>query len=109
MGKLNELKTTQEIVMEALKSQPMARNSDNYLYYWVYEVIGKEKGIDINSMSIPRFFLCMKDYGFPSTETIRRTRQKIQAEHPELAGDDNVEAQRMLNEEAFRKYAKGAI
>ena len=106
MGKLNELKTTQEIVMEALKSQPMARNSDNYLYYWVYEVIGQEKGIDINSMSIPRFFLHMKDYGLPSTETIRRTRQKIQAEHPELCGSSTVEGQRLLNEEVFRDYAR---
>lgn len=106
MGKLNELKTTQEIVMEALKLQPMARNSDNYLCYWVYEVIGKEKGIDINSMTIPRFFLRMKDYGFPSTETIRRTRQKIQAEHPELCGSSTVEGQRLLNEEVFRDYAR---
>lgn len=107
MGKLEELKTTQDVVMDVLLEYPMARNSDNYLCYLVYAIVGKKKGIDIESMSIPRFFLHMKEYGFPSTETIRRTRQKIQAEHPELAADGNVEAQRMMNEEVFRDFARG--
>lgn len=107
MGKLNELKTTQDIVMEVLKQQPMARNSDNHLCYWVYRFIGKKNGIDIDSMSMPAFFLNMKQFGFPSTETIRRTRQKIQADHPELCCDSNVECQRLLNEEVFREYARG--
>lgn len=104
---MNELKTTQDIVMEVLKQQPKARNSDNYLCYWVYKVIGNKNGLDIDSMSIPRFFLHMKDFGFPSTETIRRTRQKIQSEHPELCGDKTVEGQRKMNEEVFRRYARG--
>lgn len=107
MGRLNELKTTQGIVLEVLKEQPMARSSDNYLCYMVYKIVGKKNGIDIDSMSMPTFFLHMKEYGFPSTETIRRTRQKIQAEHPELAAEGNVEAQRNLNEEVFREYARG--
>lgn len=107
MGKLNELKTTQGIVLEVLKEQPMARSSDNYLCYLVYKVVGKKNGIDIDSMSMPTFFLHMKEFKFPATETIRRTRQKLQAEHPELAAEGNVEAQRTLNEEAFREYARG--
>ena len=107
MGKLNELKTTQGIVLEVLKEQPMARSSDNHLCYLVYKIVGKKNGIDIDSMSMPAFFLHMKEYGFPSTETIRRTRQKLQAENPELAAEGNVEAQRILNEEAFREYARG--
>lgn len=107
MGKLNELKTTQDIVMDVMRSHPMARNSDNYLCYMVYKVIGQKNGIDIDSMSIPMFFLHMKDYGFPTTETIRRTRQKIQAEYPELCGCRTVEGQRLLNEEVFREYARG--
>lgn len=105
MGKWDELKTTQDIVMQVLESIPMARNSDSHLCYWVYSIVGKQHGIDIDSMSIPRFFLHMKDFGFPSTETIRRTRQKIQAEHPELCGSKTVEGQRRMNEEVFREYA----
>ena len=44
-----------------------------------------------------------------SPETVRRTRQKIQAAHPELAGIENVEAMRELREETFRNYARGHI
>lgn len=107
MGLMNELKTTQDIVMDVLKSQPMTRNSDNHLCYWVYKTIGKKNDIDIDSMSMGKFFLHMKEYGFPSTETIRRSRQKIQAAHPELCGDSTVEGQRLLNEEVFRAFANG--
>lgn len=106
MGKMNELKTTHDIVMEVLKAQPMTRNSDNQLCYWVYKVVGKRNGIDIDSMSMPRFLLHMKEYNMPAFETIRRARQKIQAEHPELCGDKTVEGQRLLNEEVFREYAR---
>lgn len=107
MIKMDELKTTQDIVMNVLEANEMSRNSDNYLCYLVYKIIGKKNCIDIDSMSMPMFFLHMKDYGFPSTETIRRTRQKIQAEHPELCGDRTVEGHRLLNEEVFREYARG--
>lgn len=102
-----ELHTTQDIVMDILKSHPETRNSDNYLSYWVYKFIGQKNGIDIDSMPITRFFLHMKDYGFPSTETIRRTRQKIQADHPELSADKSVEYKRNLYEEFFIEYARG--
>ena len=104
---MGELKTTQNLVMEILKASPRARNSDNYLLYAAYATIGRRNGIDIDHMPVPKFFLHMKEYGFPTPETIRRTRQKIQATHPELCGSDDVEAFRELREEAFREYAKG--
>ena len=101
------IKTTHDLVFEILKSTPKARNSDNYLLYAVYSTIGKRYGIDIEHMSVPTFFLHLKEYGFPSPETVRRTRQKIQATHPELAGSDDVEEMRAIREEEFRKYARG--
>lgn len=107
MGKMNELNNTTELVKSVLKLHPQARNSDNYLYYTVCKIIGRRNGIDVDSMPMPRFFLHLKDFGFPAFETVRRTRQKIQAECPELAADATVEAGRMLNEEAFREYARG--
>lgn len=106
MGKSTELKNTTALVKSVLKLHPEARNSDNYLYYTVCKIIGRRNGIDIDSMSMPRFFLHLKDFGFPGFETVRRSRQKIQAECPELAADANVEAGRMLNEEAFREFAR---
>lgn len=102
---MGELKTTQDLVMEILKESPRARNSDNYLLYAVYATIGKRTGIDIEHMTVPTFFLHLKDYGFPSPETVRRTRQKIQATYPELGSDDNVSAFRELKEEAYKHYA----
>lgn len=102
---MNELKTTHGLVKEILKTSPRARNSDNYLLYMVYAVIGKRHGIDIDHMSVPTFFLHLKEYGFPSPETVRRARQKLQAEYPELAGNRDVEAFREMKEEVYRNYA----
>ena len=88
----SELKTTHDLVLEILKASPKARNSDNYLLYAVYATHGKRHGIDIDHMSVTTFFLHLKEYGFPSPETVRRTRQKIQAAYPELCGSEDVEA-----------------
>lgn len=107
MGKAKELHTTTDFVKGILEKCPETRNSDNILYYYVCAIVGKEKGIDIEKMSMPTFFLHMKKWGFPQFETVRRTRQKIQADYPELAGNSTVTAQRMLNEEAFRDYSRG--
>lgn len=106
---MDNLKTTQELVMEILKTSHKARNNDNYLLYAVYSTVGKRHGIDIDHMSVPTFFLHLKEYGLPSPETIRRTRQKIQAAYPELAGCDDVEAMRKVREEIYRDYARGHI
>ena len=109
MGKLNELKTTTDLVKGILQRCPEARNSDNILYYYVCGIIGNENGIDIEKMSMPTFFLNLKKYGFPAFESVRRTRQKIQAEYPELSGSDRVEGHRKLNEETFRDYARSVV
>lgn len=105
---MKSLQTTQELVREILISFPEARNSDNYLYYKVLSIIGKRNGVDIENMSVTKFFLNIKDYHVPPFETVRRTRQKIQRSFPELAGTSQVEALRAIREEAFREYAKGA-
>ncbi len=103
---MDNLKTTTDLVKDILENNPGARNSDNVLYYCVVSRIGKRNGIDIENMSIPMFFLHLKEYGFPQFESVRRARQKIQASHPELAGCETVEAYRSMNEEAFRGYAR---
>ena len=106
MSKSKELMNTTTIVKEVLQKHTRARNSDNYLYYHVCSIIGQQKGIDINGMSMPTFLLKLSDSPFPAFETVRRTRQKLQASYPELAGTEKVEAQRVLNEEAFKDYAR---
>lgn len=106
MNKSKELQTTTELVKSILEKHPESRNSDNVLYYYVCAFVGKEKGLDIEKMSMPMFLLNLKQWGFPQFESVRRTRQKLQASHPELAGNSTVEAQRVMNEEVFRHYAR---
>jgi len=105
MNKSKELANTTDLVKQILESFPQARNSDMVLYIKVCERMNPA------AIKEPFWYVLvnLKEFNLPNIETVRRTRQKIQAENPELAGDDNVEAQRMLNEETFRKYAKGAF
>ena len=106
MSKSKELQTTTELVKDILERNPKTRNSDDFLYLAVLFAVGQKNGIDIRQMSVVRFFLHVRDYKFPAFETVRRTRQKLQAEYPELAGDSNVREHRQQNEEEFRKYAR---
>lgn len=107
MKTMEQLKTTAELVKAILESNKKARNSDNYLYYCVIRIIGNRNGVDIEKMSVPNFFLHMKEYNMPAFETVRRTRQKVQHDNPELSGCTEVEVRRMLNEEVYRDYARG--
>lgn len=104
---MDNLKSLTKLVKSILEKEPDTRSSDNRLYYAVCAKIGAENGVDINKMSMPHFLLHLKDYGMPAFESVRRTRQKIQADNRELAADRDVEAQRELNEEKYRDYAKG--
>lgn len=105
MSKAEELKTTSEIVQIILEQNPKARNSDDYLYIKVCE---KVNNISIN-LPFKMVMANRKAFGLPAFESVRRTRQKLQAAHPELAGDADVEAQRMLNEGVFKEYARGMV
>lgn len=109
MSKAKELITTTKLVKAILEQDERARNSDSFLYFRVLGVLGLDKGIDVNRVPIALFLLNMKEWGFPNFETVRRTRQKIQADYPELAGKEKVQAFRSDNEEIFREYAKGAL
>lgn len=105
MSKAKELKTTSEIVQLILEQNPYARNSDDYLYLKVCERINN---ISIN-LPFKQVLSKRKEYGLPAFESARRARQKLQAKNPELAGDADVEAQRMMNEEIFREYARNMV
>lgn len=102
MDKSKELKRTTELVKEILESYPLARNSDDYLYVMVCRLIN-ENGIH---MSFKEVMLNRSKLNYPAFESVRRTRQKIQADHPELCGTSTVEGQRRLNEEVFREYSR---
>ena len=104
---MNELKNTTELVMDLLEQNEQCRNSDSYLYLKVLSVVARQNGINLYELPVPVFLLTMKDSGFPGFETVRRTRQKIQQHHPELAACEAVEGFRAENEAAYRAFARG--
>ena len=99
---MKRIKRTQDIVKQVLEEVPEARNSDDVLYVCVCN------RINTNACTLP-FYIVMrhrKIYNFPPFESVRRSRQKLQAAYPELAGSDVVEAQREVNEAVVRDYAR---
>ena len=106
---MNDLKNTTALVKALLEQDKQCRNSDSFLYLKVLSVIGKRKGIDIDSVSVPYFLVNLQGTAFPGFETVRRTRQKLQQHHPELAASETVESFRMDNEKEFRSYAMGDV
>lgn len=106
---MKELKTVTKLVKLILEQDERARNSDNYLYFRVIGVLSMEKGVDANMIPVTAFLLNMKAWDFPGFETVRRTRQKIQREYPELAGKPEVKDGRAEREEVFREYAVDPI
>lgn len=106
---MDNLKTVSAVVKAIMQEDIQARNSDSFLYFRVLEHYGKQNNIDINNMSVVRFLLNMKEYGFPAFESVRRTRQKIQEKFPELAASSRVAEMRMVNEDRYRDYARDVL
>lgn len=106
---MDDLKTLTGVVKSILIADEQTRNSDSFLYFRVLEYYGAQNGVDLNGMSVVRFLLHMKEYGFLAFESVRRTRQKLQASFPELASCDRVAEMRGVNEERFREYAKDVL
>ena len=99
------LKNITKVVKHILETEPQTRNSDSYLYFKVLKRRADQIGVDLRTLPVASFLLEMNEYGFPIFESVRRSRQKIQAAHPELAACEAVEEFRMENEKVFRGYA----
>lgn len=106
---MNELKTTTELVKSILEQDKQCRNSDSFLYLKVLSTLAKQKGIDLEKMSVPYFLINLHWAGFPGFETVRRTRQKLQQHHPDLAACEAVEGFRTENEQQYRAFARSDI
>ena len=80
----NEMKRVRDKVETLLTHKPKLRDCDNTLIavYWAYEV-GTNK---LEEMSAKALLKELSTGNLPSAESIRRSRQKIQEENPELRG-----------------------
>lgn len=103
---MHKILNTSKMVKMALTVCPETRNSDSYLYLKIIEQVAIDKGMNIRNIPLPSFLENFQRWGFPPFETVRRTRQKIQAEFPELASLEEVAEARADREEVFREYAR---
>lgn len=104
-----DLKNTTALVKSILEQDKQCRNSDSFLYLKVLSTVAKQKGIDLERMTVPYFLLNLHGAGMPPFESVRRARQKIQAAHPDLAACERVEGFRAANEQEYRAYAVGDV
>lgn len=104
---MTDIKNTTALVLDLLQQNEQCRNSDSYLYLKVLSVVAKHNGINLYELTVPMFLLTMKDNGFPGFETVRRTRQKLQQHHPDLAACEAVQEFRAENEAEYRAFARG--
>lgn len=103
---MNDLNTTSKIVKHILNTDPHTRNSDSFLYLKVLEYIADQKGLLFPAMTVQYFLTNLSDLPFPAFETVRRTRQKLQADYPELSANTAVKAMRAEKEKEYLNYAR---
>lgn len=106
---MDNLKTVSALVKSILEEDSKARNTDNYLYQRVLEHYGKQYGICIQYMTVPMLMRELDKHRFPGFETVRRSRQKIQATYPELAPSESVGKRRCRNEAVYRAFAESEV
>lgn len=104
-----DLKNTTALVKSILETDVDSRNSDSHLYLKVLQTVGKEKGVDINYVSVVWFLSSLAGTTFPPFESVRRARQKLQRRYPELGACKEVREYRAENEVAYEEYATSAV
>lgn len=107
MSKKTELITTKALVKKILEQDQRARNSDSFLYFKVLNVLSYEKRMDLNKVPVTVYLLKMNAWGFPPFESVRRARQQLQHDFPELSADEAVQEVRDEYEDDFREFARG--
>ena len=103
------LKNLTELVHIILDHYPQTRNSDGLLWLKVLESQAYDKGIDLRMLSVPYFLPRIAEMGFSPFESVRRTRQKLQATYPNLSADESVQDFRMENEKEYRAFARSEV
>lgn len=94
-----EIVLTDAIVRKLLEEKPYTRDSDDLLYYEVIREVCKTT--DLTAYDV---FVLGDTYGLPAYETVRRTRQYVQAEREDLKGV-RTRAVRKEREQIFKAYA----
>lgn len=107
MNKVKELNTTKGLVKFILTNIPQTRNSDSLLYLKVLQKIAADYEINLEKIPVSSFLLGLSESPFPCFESVRRSRQTLQRENPELSADAEVQGYREENEAAFLEFVRG--
>lgn len=97
------IKNAKDIVQSVLETDEISRNSDDYLFIKVCAIINAE----YPELTLREALRHREQYGIPSFETVRRTRQKLQAEEPKLRPCDKVKEARAELEHDYFEFAIG--
>ena len=100
---MKNIQATAAIVKQVLEESPETRNSDSLLYIKVIEHINKT----LIYKPLADVLQNRKAYGIPPFETVRRSRQKIQACCPALSAKKEVTQARAENEAIIRDFTRG--
>lgn len=96
------MKDLSKVVKKILQDHKDARDSDFRTIGWVYAVLKPE----VMNLPFKEVLWRHNDFGLPSFETIRRTRQKLQHDNPDLRGA--VYEKRMAKQaEYIEKFSRG--
>ena len=92
------------IITRVLRDHEETRDSDQKLICWVYSITNPE----ILHLSFTKVMWNSSFFNLPSFETIRRTRQKLQHDHPEIRG--KLYEKRMEKQGGYiDKFARGVL
>ena len=97
----NKLYETKELVKQVLEENEAARNSDNELYAEICYRVNPS----VMRLPFEEVIRYLAGYGLPPFESVRRARQKLQAECPDLRANDEVGLFRAENETAYKEFA----
>jgi hypothetical protein len=85
------MKITNDIIKALLTQYTDLRDSDDMLVAWIWKT--QVDKMNYPQLSADKFLQMMAKGMFPSSETITRTRRKVQEETPELRGKKYNERQ----------------
>ena len=106
---MENLKTVSALVKNILEHDTKARNTDNHLYLKVLEHYSGLRGIDIRSMPVPVFLKELDNHSFPGFETVRRSRQKVQATYPDFAPSESIGRRRTKSETVYKDFSMSEV
>ncbi len=105
---MNNPFTIENVVLEILKTNIQARNDDMKLYLLVCKAVNPFPTCDksIGELSFETIMNHYREFNLPHFESVRRSRQKIQAKIPELAGNKACRHRRKELIAIYQEYAR---